>query len=76
MIPAVKWWRAKAAPPQTSSRAEWFDENKAFPGFVVALDHRTENVRLFRDLDAFMTHNGSFSLDLPQKWLEEVVAPR
>lgn len=75
MLPEVKWWRAKSAPAQTASRAEWFDENKAFPGFVVTIAERTGNVRLFRDLDAFKTHDGSFSIDLPQKWLEEVVAP-
>ncbi|HKW08844.1 MAG TPA: hypothetical protein VJO33_00605 [Gemmatimonadaceae bacterium] len=75
MKPAVKWWRAKSAPSQPASRAEWFDENKAFPGFVVTIESCKGNVRLFRDLDAFMTHNGSFSIDLPQKWLEEVVAP-
>jgi hypothetical protein len=33
------------------------------------------NVRLFRDLDSFMTHDGSFSIGLPQKSLEEVLAP-
>jgi len=42
---------------------------------VVTIDPCKGNVRLFRDLDAFRTHNGSFSIDLPQKWLEEVLAP-
>ena len=75
MIPTVKWWRAKSAPAQTTGRAEWFDENKVFPGFVVTIESCKGNVRLFRDLDAFRTHNGSFSIDLPKKWLEEVLAP-
>src|SRR6266576_1568487 len=75
MIPEVKWWRAKSAPAQTASRAEWFDESKAFPGFVVTIEQCKGNVRLFRDLDAFRTHDGSFSIDLAQKWLEEVEAP-
>jgi hypothetical protein len=75
MIPQVKWWRAKSAPPQTASRAEWFDENTAFPGFVVTIDKCKGNVRLFRDLAAFRTHDGTFSIDLAQKWLEEVAAP-
>jgi len=74
MTPEIKWWRTKSAPPQAGSHAEWFEENKPFPGFVVTIDPCKGNVRLFRDLDAFRTHNGSFSIDLPQKWLEEVPA--
>jgi hypothetical protein len=75
MIPEVKWWRARSAPSETASRAEWFDEQKAFPGFVVPVEPCKGNVRLFRDLDAFMKHDGSCSIDLAQKWVEEVVAP-
>ena len=74
MIPSVKWWRAKSA-PQTAGRADWFDENRAFPGFVVSMEPCKGNVRLFRDLDAFRAHDGSFSIDLPQKSVEEVLAP-
>lgn len=76
MIPEVKWWRVKSAPSSASNRADWFDETKAFPGFVVVNQPQCNgNVRVFRDLDAFREHNGSFSVDLPLNALEEVHAP-
>ena len=72
MIPQVKWWRAKAAPALGSGRADWFDHVNAYPGFVVSQPPCAGNVRLFRDLDAFKSHDGSFSVDLPLSSLDEV----
>jgi len=72
MIPQVKWWRAKGSPMLGPGRADWFEQQNAYPGFVVSQPPSKGNVRLFRDLDAFKSHDGSFSVDLPLAWLEEV----
>jgi hypothetical protein len=72
MIPQVKWWRAKTSPVLGPGRADWFQHENAYPGFVVSQPPCKGNVRLFRDLDAFRTHDGSFSVDLPRESLDEV----
>lgn len=73
MIPKVRWWRAKPT-PSGFGRAAWFDPAASYPGFV--LPQRCKgNVRVFRDIQAFMTHDGSFSMDLPESVLDEVAAP-
>src|SRR5215471_14518992 len=60
MIPQVKWWRAKALPALGPGRADWFAQQNAYPGFVVSQPPNKGIVRLFRDLDAFKSHDGSF----------------
>jgi hypothetical protein len=72
MIPQVKWWRAKSAPVLGPGRADWFQQQNTYPGFVVSQPPCAGNVRLFRDLDAFKSHDGSFSVDLPRESLDEV----
>ena len=73
MIPQVKWWRAKTSPVLGPGRADWFVHPNAYPGFVVS-QPPSGNVRLFRDLDAFKSHDGSFSVDLPLESLDQVEA--
>jgi hypothetical protein len=72
MIPQVRWWRAKDSPDATAGCAEWFDQTQAYPGFVLTLPKFEGNVRVFRDLAAFESHDGSSSMDLPHKILDEV----
>lgn len=73
MIPKVRWWRAKPTPPDCG-RPPWFDPATPYPGFVLP-EHFKGNVRVFRDIQAFMAHDGAFSMDLPQSVLDEVAAP-
>jgi hypothetical protein len=70
MVPNVRWWRAKPTPTDCG-RAAWFDPDASYPGFVLPTPFKG-NVRVFRDIQAFMTHDGSFSMDLPQNVLDEV----
>ena len=72
MIPQVRWWRAKTSPEEMGGCAEWFDQTQAYPGFVLPLPRFKGNVRVFRDLDAFASHDGSSSMDLPRRILDEV----
>jgi hypothetical protein len=72
MLPQVKWWRAKTSTSLGPGRAEWFEQTNTYPGFVVTQPASEGSVRLFRDLDAFKLHDGSFSVDLPLDWLDEV----
>jgi hypothetical protein len=74
MIPKVRWWRVKPS-RELCSLAEWFDTRQSYPGFVVHDARCAENVRVFRDVPAFTTHDGSFSMDLPLTSLDEVAEP-
>jgi hypothetical protein len=68
----VRWWRAKALPDATEGCAEWFDQTQAYPGFVLTPPQFAGNVRVFRNLAAFEKHDGSSSMDLPSRILDEV----
>jgi hypothetical protein len=73
MLPEVKWWRAKTT-TSAERRADWFDQTQTYPGFILRQQF-AGNVRVFRDLDAFKTCDGSFSVDLPVGNLDEVQPP-
>ena len=72
MLPSVKWWRAKTETTLDPRRAAWFEQANAYPGFVVMQSKPNSCVRLFRDLEAFKSHDGSYSVDLPLDSLDEV----
>jgi hypothetical protein len=74
MIPKVRWWRVKPS-GTLGTPAAWFDARLTYPGFVVHDARCDENVRVFRDLPAFTAHDGSFSIDLPLRSVDEVSEP-
>ena len=76
MLPQVKWWRAKATTLFEPGRADWLEPTNSYPGFVVTQPASPDNVRLFRDLDAFKLHDGAYSVDLPLDSVDEVSEAR
>ena len=74
MLPSVKWWRAKASCLAAGWCADWFEQTKVYPGFVLPR-WLHGNVRVFRDMHALNANDGALSIDLPLKFLDEVQPP-